>query len=103
MEVEKSIIYFFAVGILTIFLNVSRQEEVVKEQKVFYQKSCLSQRQQVHCGSREPDVSARQGSESSILHIVSDSSSVPFRLLMDNRIKRVPENTFQSLWKLAEL
>lgn len=26
-----------------------------------------------------------------------------FRLLMDNRIQRIPENTFHSLWKLAEL
>ncbi|XP_070839937.1 relaxin receptor 2a isoform X6 [Chaetodon trifascialis] len=30
-------------------------------------------------------------------------SSVLFRLLMDNRIRRLPENTFQSMWKLAEL
>ncbi|XP_070839933.1 relaxin receptor 2a isoform X2 [Chaetodon trifascialis] len=29
--------------------------------------------------------------------------SVLFRLLMDNRIRRLPENTFQSMWKLAEL
>ncbi|XP_076607439.1 relaxin receptor 2a isoform X3 [Chaetodon auriga] len=30
-------------------------------------------------------------------------SSVLFRLLMDNRIRILPENTFQSMWKLAEL
>lgn len=35
--------------------------------------------------------------------MVSDCRSFIFRLLMDNRIQRVPENTFHSLWRLAEL
>lgn len=39
------------------------------------------------------------------LHMSSHnySGSPLFRLLMDNRIQRIPENTFHSLWKLAEL
>ncbi|MEQ2229178.1 hypothetical protein ILYODFUR_016277, partial [Ilyodon furcidens] len=35
--------------------------------------------------------------------ILKTCSKLEVLLLMDNRITGVPENTFQSLWKLAEL
>uniref|UniRef100_A0A8C7ZEL6 Relaxin family peptide receptor 2a n=1 Tax=Oryzias sinensis TaxID=183150 RepID=A0A8C7ZEL6_9TELE len=35
--------------------------------------------------------------------ILKTCSKLEVLLLMDNKIRRVPENTFQSLWKLAEL